>query len=268
MKVESKPTAAAGLPPWKVKKDAGADVGAGIGTGASVVNKKPAAVASLSAFEQIMIHVLRNKKLSVSEMLAVMYASGTGSTLQAAREQLLAILEVDELPKGEALERQREEIEGIIIRLALDYHGIKNVPPLKAQLNETWRAKYDRALGTLKAQFHIMVNKKVEEQVEIEVLKRLPDEERRYIAEMESAMTAHRDIFFGMPQIEALYKAFQPYLENEKLMLHALHPDRAPPERREEFGQAMSVFNSVREALTRISDTNRRLLSHIWPVKK
>lgn len=225
----------------------------------------------LTPIERLIIHNWRSYDHSVGEMFAAVIGSGSGGVLNKQRNRVAEILgyeSSDELPKGKDMKARREEIEGIVYQLAIEYMGIKKAPILKDFLRESERKKYDRALGDLKAQFNIQVNKLVATKLEAEVLRRLPDEEARYISQMKEAIESAKDIWHGMPHLKAIYDAFQPYLENDKAMLMALHPDRAPPERKAEFDNAFHIFNKVRETLSKINATHRKLLEHIWPIKK
>lgn len=124
---------------------------------------------------------------------------------------------------------------------------------LREQVPESQRQRFDRLVQRAVAAHVADINRQIDDRVNAAVAERLPQEERARIdAAEEKAAEADRLRLVWYQRMQRSRAALLLVRDHWRALAALVHPDRAPPDRAEQFTRAMDALNRIKGSVDAI----------------
>jgi hypothetical protein len=203
--------------------------------------------------------------------LTVGVALGSGSRQDWKDRVAVACGFLDEFgrpkfPEREGYAAAYPKIELALLAMAALANGkLPSAAEVRAKLPENRIKAFDKALTVARVHMENSTRGIARRMADEEVERRLPTEQQAFITKVKEALEERRKVGTDHGDVMVLRKAFADFMTNQKAIMMALHPDRAPTGREDEFSKAMALFNGIKDGLDRLDKHSKRLLAVAWP---
>ena len=129
---------------------------------------------------------------------------------------------------------------------------------IRNELPETARARFDRvlqkAIDVKSKELAVQYQQAHWQAVTAEVERRLPTHAEKEVASARAALQAmQRMESVWRTRAHACRDVVRLFVDNFRTLASVLHPDRAPPERQEQYSRAMETLNRIKDAIDKIN---------------